>query len=108
MRKERGAKFLITKKIIEHIAELAKLEIESEEEKEELSVQIDKIIKYFDKLKELDTTDVEIMEYLNGDHENNENFLRDDVVGESYTLEDVLSMTCKKENGYFIVPKVIE
>ena len=108
MRKERGAKFLITKKIIEHIAELAKLEIESEEEKEELSVQIDKIIKYFDKLKELDTTDVEIMEYLNGDHENNENFLRDDVVGKSYTLEDVLSTACKKENGYFIVPKVIE
>ncbi len=48
----------ITKKEVEHVASLARLGLD-EKEKEKLSRDLDEIFDYFEKLKKIDTKDVE-------------------------------------------------
>ncbi len=50
---------------IDHIAQLAKLEL-SEEEKQELSRQLGDILSYVDQLKAVDTSGVEITAQVSG------------------------------------------
>lgn len=98
----------ISKQVIEHIAELARLEIDSEKEREEMAGAIDKIIAYFDKLKELETSGIEAMEYLEADGREGENVLRNDETEKSYERDDLLYRQEEKESGFFIVPRIVE
>jgi aspartyl-tRNA(Asn)/glutamyl-tRNA(Gln) amidotransferase subunit C len=45
----------ITRKEVEHVARLARLEL-TEEEKERMTAQLDSILQYIDTLNELDTS----------------------------------------------------
>jgi len=99
-----------TRELIEHLAELAKLHLD-EKEKDELTVEISKIMAYFDKLKRLDISGIEATEYLNILNINgplSEKDLRADVVSESYEREKLLTRPEERETGYYIVPGVLE
>jgi len=96
----------ITKEIIDYIAKLARLQL-SESEQDNMAAEIGRIISYFDKLKELDTSDVDAMEFLSMEEDVVENNLRDDVVGKSYDRDKLLHPE-EKNSEYFTVPKVVE
>lgn len=93
----------ITRDVIEHVANLARLKL-TDIEKERLASDMSDIIAYVDKLNEIDTSMVEPMSHavpLN-------NVLRDDRVKESCDREKILMNAPSKANGYFSVPKVVE
>jgi aspartyl-tRNA(Asn)/glutamyl-tRNA(Gln) amidotransferase subunit C len=94
---------IITKKEVENIAHLSRLEL-SEEEKEKYILQLNQILEYFQKLKELDTENVEPTFHIVPI----QNIFREDSVGNSLNLEEVLKNAPEKEEDYFLVPRVIE
>ena len=93
----------ITKETIEHVANLARLNL-TEKEKEELTGQMGDIISYVDKLNELDTTDVKPMEHVIPIR----NVLREDKTEESFDREKILANAPSEEDGCFKVPKIVE
>jgi len=94
---------IIDKKTIEHVALLARLEL-SEEEKELFASQLGNILNYIEKLKELDTSQVEPMAYATA----TKNVFREDVPRPSLKLEEALNNAPDKLQDFFKVPKVIE
>jgi aspartyl-tRNA(Asn)/glutamyl-tRNA(Gln) amidotransferase subunit C len=92
----------ITKAEVAYVARLARLEF-TEEQMELFTVQLNAILDYVGKLAELDTTGVEptshAMEVTNA--------FRDDTVGESLPVEEALSNAPEREDGFFVVPRVI-
>lgn len=94
---------MVDKKIVEHVAHLARIDI-SEEEKEFLVPQLSKILDYIDKLKECK---VEAVEPMRGLHLEN-NILRSDEVRPSSTHNEILKNAPGREGNYFKIPKVIE
>ncbi len=95
---------LIDKKTIDHVALLARLEL-SDEERELFTTQIEDILKYIEKLKELDTSQVEPMAYV---ATATKNVLREDVPRPSIALEDALKNAPSRAEDFFKVPKVID
>jgi len=93
---------IITKKEVEHVAKLAKLEF-NQEEKEEFTSQLNSILDYFKKLNELDTEKVEPTAYVIS----MSNLLNEDVVKPSLSQNEVLSNSKYLKNGYFKVPKIM-
>lgn len=93
----------VTKETIEHIADLARLNI-SEAEKEKFTLEMEKIISYVDKLNELDTTHVKPMEHVIPIR----NILREDVVTGSFDREKLMGNAPSQEDGCYKVPKVME
>ncbi|MBU4310309.1 Asp-tRNA(Asn)/Glu-tRNA(Gln) amidotransferase subunit GatC [bacterium] len=93
----------ITKRDVEYVAKLARLKL-SEKEKEKFTRQLDQILKYVDKLNELDTEKVKPTSHVLP----LKNVFREDRVGESLKVEKVLENAPEKAKGFFKVPKVIE
>ena len=93
---------IITKKEVEYVAELAKLEF-NEKEKEEFTSQLNSILDYFKKLNELDTERVEPTAYVIS----MPNLLNEDKVKPSLLQEEVLSNSKYVKEGYFKVPKIM-
>jgi len=93
---------IITKKEVEYVAKLAKLEF-NEEEKEEFASQLNSILDYFKKLNELDTERVEPTDYVIS----MPNLLNEDKVKPSLLQEEVLSNSKYVKEGYFKVPKIM-
>ncbi len=91
----------VTKQDIKHIAELSRLYI-SDEEADKLCME--DIIAFADKLKELDTSDINPTNHVL----NVSNVLRDDIVKESTDRDVLLSNAPQKARGCFAVPKVVE
>jgi aspartyl-tRNA(Asn)/glutamyl-tRNA(Gln) amidotransferase subunit C len=95
----------ITKKEVERIAELGRLELTTEET-DLFTVQLGSIIGYIEKLNELDTADVPPMFHCAAS-DNVEYTKRDDEVrpglGQARTVENAP----ESESGYFKVPRVI-
>ncbi len=87
---------------VNRIAKLARFQIE-ESEKENLARQLSEIVNYFDKLNELDTTNVEPISHP---HEVT-NVLREDIAKESLPIRTALENAPQKNDKYFIVPRVI-
>ncbi len=94
---------MITKKDVEHVAKLARLEL-TEDEKEKFATQLSSIIEHINQLNEVDTTDVEPMAhpYPLG------NVVREDEVEYLVSKKDLLSNAPDEEDGYFKVPKINE
>ena len=92
---------MITKKEIEHIAELAQLEL-TDEELDKFSEQLSQIIGSFEKLDELDTEDVE----PTANSITMKNILRKDEVKPSMDQEEVLKNAPDKKAGHFRVPEI--
>lgn len=92
----------ITDELLDRIAYLARLEI-PEEEREELKKDMDAILTWVDKLKEIDTEGVEPLVYMTQEMNN----VRDDEVDNQLSQKDALSNAPNTDDSYFRVPKVI-
>jgi aspartyl-tRNA(Asn)/glutamyl-tRNA(Gln) amidotransferase subunit C len=86
---------------VKHVAKLANIPLNPEEEKK-FEKQLSEILNYVEKLKEVDTKNVETTSQVTG----LENVTREDETKPSLTQEEALSNTKNKYNG-FIKVKVI-
>lgn len=93
----------ITRTEAAHIAHLARLEF-SEAELATFTEQLDSILSYFDKLKEVDTALVEPTSHVLKIR----NVFREDAVTPSLGQEASLQNAPEQESGCFRVPKVID
>jgi len=93
----------ITIKDVEHVANLARLEL-SEEEKSLFTEQMNAILKYADKLNELNTDHVEPTSHPMP----LVNVMREDVARPSLPIEKVLLNAPDEEDGQIKVPAVLE
>ncbi|RJE82619.1 Asp-tRNA(Asn)/Glu-tRNA(Gln) amidotransferase subunit GatC [Paenibacillus sp. 1011MAR3C5] len=93
----------ITLKDVEHVANLARLDL-SDAEKAQFTEQLNAILKYAEKLNELDTEGVEPTSHVLPIT----NVMRDDVKKESLPIEKVLLNAPDEEDGQFKVPAVLE
>ncbi len=93
----------ITREEIEHVARLARLEL-NETEKEMFTGQMDAILAYVDKLNELDTAGIIPTSHAVPV----ENAFREDVVSPSFTTDNALLNAPDRADNFFRVPKVIE
>ncbi|MFC1484992.1 Asp-tRNA(Asn)/Glu-tRNA(Gln) amidotransferase subunit GatC [bacterium] len=93
----------LTIKDVEHVAKLSRLNL-SQEEQEKFTNQLATILEYIEKLKELDTEDIEPMMHALATG----NVLREDLNIPSLDHDKILKNAPEKENGFFKVKKVIE
>jgi len=88
---------------IHYVANLARLELTPEEERE-LGSQLKEVLGYVEKLKEVDVEGVDAtahpMPLVN--------VMRPDETRDSLSQEDALRNAPKKLNGLFQVPKIVE
>lgn len=93
----------ITIKEVEHVANLARLEL-SDVEKEQFAGQLNAILKYAEKLNQLNTDGIEPTSHVLP----LANVMREDVVKPSWPIEKVLLNAPEEEDGQFKVPAVLE
>ena len=93
----------ITRKEVEHVARLARLEL-SEGEKDLMTAQLDRILGYMDKLNELDMSQVEPTSHVIP----MVNVMREDEAKPSLSPDDALANAPDRETPYFRVPRIIE
>lgn len=93
----------IKKDDVKHVAELARIEF-SEEDIEEFTKQLGNILNYISKLNELNTSNVEPTSHVLDESTP----LRDDIVEDWLSKDEVLKNAPKEENGFFVVPKIID
>lgn len=93
----------ITVNDVNHVANLARLEL-SAEEKEQFTEQLNAILKYVEKLNELDTSEVEPTSHVLP----LANVMREDVVRPSWPVDKVLAEAPESEDGQFKVPAVLD
>ncbi|THF72982.1 Asp-tRNA(Asn)/Glu-tRNA(Gln) amidotransferase subunit GatC [Cohnella fermenti] len=93
----------ITVKDVEHVANLARLAL-TEAEKEQFTGQLNAILKYADKLNELNTDGIEPTSHVRP----MVNVMREDKVAESLSIEKVLLNAPDEEDGQIKVPAVLE
>ena len=93
----------ITKEEVEHVANLARIELD-EEAVGRFADQIGNILEYVDKLKQVDTKGV-----LPTSHAISlTNAFREDEVVEHLDRELSLANAPEKEDGSFLVPKILK
>jgi len=88
--------------LIDKLSKLAMLQFNGEE-REEIKKDLQKMIGFVDKLKELDTTGVEPLLHMS----NNVDVLREDIPGNMISREEALQ-NAQHDGIYFKVPKVIK
>jgi aspartyl-tRNA(Asn)/glutamyl-tRNA(Gln) amidotransferase subunit C len=93
----------IDEETVDKIAHLARLELNGDE-KQEMIMDMNKILGFMDKLNEVDTTGVEPLVYMT----DNVNCFREDVVKQDITHEEALLNAPKHDDNYFLVAKVID
>ncbi|HMV45633.1 MAG TPA: Asp-tRNA(Asn)/Glu-tRNA(Gln) amidotransferase subunit GatC [Leptospiraceae bacterium] len=91
------------KEKLQAIANLAKLRIE-DSQLDSMVNDFNKIMAYVDSVKELNTESVSEEEI----YEWSENKVRPDILGKSLTRDEIAKISPKFENGYIVVPRVIE
>jgi len=92
----------IDDQIIDKISGLAHLEF-GEEEKEKIRQDLEQILTFVDKLKELDTENVEPLVYLSDKRD----ILREDRMIPTISIDEALLNAPEKSGRFFKVPKVI-
>ncbi|EPY11517.1 MULTISPECIES: Asp-tRNA(Asn)/Glu-tRNA(Gln) amidotransferase subunit GatC [Paenibacillus] len=88
---------------VEHVAKLARLDL-SNEEKERYTEQLNAILKYAEKLNELNTDDVTPTTHVLPIR----NVMREDEARPSLPIEKVMANAPEEEDGQFKVPAVLE
>jgi len=92
----------ITKDEVLYVAKLARLKLQPKEV-EKMTIQLDTILSYINKLDQLDTEGITVTTSSPGI----ENAFRDDVVMESLGRTKALE-NCAEQNGEaFVVPKIV-
>ncbi len=94
---------IIDEQTVDKIAHLARLEL-SATEKEEMIIDMNKVLGFMDKLNEVDTTGVEPLVYMIDEP----NILRDDVVEQEITTREALQNAPEHDEQHFLVAKVIK
>ncbi len=94
-------KQIISEKDVEHLAELARLEV-SRKDVATLRVQLNEILEYFKKMDEVDTNDVPPTYHV----QDLVNVLRDDVPQPSEP-EKLLENAPKKKDRFIKAPKMV-
>jgi aspartyl-tRNA(Asn)/glutamyl-tRNA(Gln) amidotransferase subunit C len=89
--------------LIDKLAHLSRLEF-AESEKQEIKGDLEKMIGFFDKLNELDTTGVEPLLHMS----ENVNIFRKDEVQGQISREEVFRNAPVHDDQFFKVPKVIK
>lgn len=92
----------ISKKDVEYIAHLSRLEI-SDDEKEEYTKQLSAILEHIDRLNKLNTDNIEPTYYAI----DMENVYRNDEIKESIDKNKVFESAPSIEKNGFKVPKII-
>ncbi|RJP75969.1 MAG: Asp-tRNA(Asn)/Glu-tRNA(Gln) amidotransferase subunit GatC [Desulfobacteraceae bacterium] len=93
----------ITKNDIIHVADLARIEID-EVSLDKLTEQIGRILEYVDTLNQAETNSIQKTSHAI----TLTNAFREDITREYLTNDQALSNAPEKENGAFVVPKVVE
>lgn len=88
---------------IDYVAKLARIELTSEE-KEKYSQQLGQILGYFQKLSEIDVSDVEPSAHAHAIY----NVWREDVEGTPMNVDDALMNAPAKRDNQIVVPKVVD
>ena len=89
--------------LVQKLARLSMLDF-TNEERQEIKKDLEKMIRFVDKLKELDTTGVQPLLHMT----NNVNILREDVPGQMLSREEALLNAPVHDDQFFKVPKVIK
>ncbi len=93
----------LSKKEVEHIAQLARLGI-NDEEKEKYAGQLSAILDYVEQLNKLNTDKVLPIGHITGA----ENVIRKDEIKNKPDREDMLKNAPSKENGFIKVKSIFE
>ena len=93
----------ITQDTVKYVAHLARIELKNEELKV-LARQLEEIIEFIDKLKQVDIDKINPTSHILP----LENVLREDKERSSLLIDGFLEQAPKKEGKFFKVPKVIE
>lgn len=96
----------ITQSEVEKIAQLANLELTSEE-KQSLSVQLAAIVEYIDQLNELDTSAVTPWQQKSAGEMITSDATREDIVEPGLGQQKALDQAPDHDEGHFLVPRVI-
>jgi len=88
---------------LSRVVRLARIELTLEEQRR-ISPQLAEVLRYVDKLKELNVEGVEPTAHAVP----LENVLREDELRFSLSQEEALSNAPKTANGLFVVPKIVE
>ena len=94
---------MISREDVLHVARLARLEL-SEPELEKMREQLNSILTYIDRLKELDVAGVEPTSHAVP----MVNVMRDDVVVPSFPREEMLANAPDRVGDFVRVPRIIE
>lgn len=92
----------LTIKEVEDIAFMVRLKLK-EEEKEDFTLQLNRVLDYTNRLQELDTDMIEPLTYVLPVY----NVFRDDMVCPSSPREEILSNGPLLEDGQYKVPKIM-
>lgn len=76
----------------------------SDEERVQIKADLENMIGFVDKLKELKTENVEPLHHMTSQI----NIFREDVPGNMLTREDALKNAARHDNKFFKVPRVIK
>jgi aspartyl-tRNA(Asn)/glutamyl-tRNA(Gln) amidotransferase subunit C len=93
----------ITRKEVEYVAHLARIEL-GPGQAEEFTGQLGEILGYFEKLEQLDTSQVRPTRHAI----DVTNAFREDEVRPSYDADEALQNAPERSEGFFKVPKIIE
>jgi aspartyl-tRNA(Asn)/glutamyl-tRNA(Gln) amidotransferase subunit C len=88
---------------VAYIARLARINL-TEAEANAFQKQLDDVLKYVEKLRQADVSQVEAAAHALPIF----NVFREDVQDDWFTAEQALSNAPRKANGLFVVPKVLE
>jgi aspartyl-tRNA(Asn)/glutamyl-tRNA(Gln) amidotransferase subunit C len=88
--------------LVRHIGKLSRIEL-TDQQVQTFSQQLAAILEYFDKLQELDTSDVQPMAHAVEIH----NVLAEDAPAASLTPQQALANAPQRDGDFFKVPKVI-
>ena len=94
---------MISREEVRHVARLARLHL-TDEEAERMREQLDTILAYIDKLRELDVEDVEPTAHAVP----LVNVMRDDVLVPCLPQEQALANAPDRAGEFFRVPRIIE
>ncbi|MFH1011305.1 MAG: Asp-tRNA(Asn)/Glu-tRNA(Gln) amidotransferase subunit GatC [bacterium] len=92
----------VTREVVDHIAELAKLAL-SEDERERMTRELSSILAYIDEVMAVDVEGVEPLHHVL----DMTNVFREDVPGSCLAREQALRNAPDRTEEYFRVPRVI-
>ena len=93
---------MISREVVETVAKLSRLYLD-EEEIVLYAQQLSQILETIEELRQIDTDNIEPLAHVMSV----ENVFREDIAGECFHQEKVLSNTSEQMDGMFQVPKIV-